>query len=78
MLGHRRLPSLILVVLIPYFCAYVHPHSEKQLAPALDRIFSPLANANSPGLAVLVRKDSRTTFERGYGARELRSFAKID
>jgi CubicO group peptidase (beta-lactamase class C family) len=51
--------------------------SQVQVA-ALDAIFSPLANANSPGLAVLVRKDGRTVFERGYGARELRSFAKID
>jgi len=48
------------------------------MAPALDAIFSPLANASSPGLAVLVRKDGRTVFEHGYGARELRSFAKID
>jgi CubicO group peptidase (beta-lactamase class C family) len=48
------------------------------MASALDAIFSPLANASSPGLAVLVRKDGRTVFEHGYGARELRSFAKID
>jgi CubicO group peptidase (beta-lactamase class C family) len=52
--------------------------SQDQTATALEAIFSPLANANSPGLAVLVRKDGRTPFERGYGARELRSFAKID
>jgi len=51
---------------------------QDQMAPALDAIFSPLANASSPGLAVLVRKDGRTVFEHGYGARELRSFAKID
>jgi CubicO group peptidase (beta-lactamase class C family) len=52
--------------------------SHDQMAAALDGIFSPLANAGSPGLAVLVRKDGRTVFEHGYGARELRSFAKID
>jgi CubicO group peptidase (beta-lactamase class C family) len=52
--------------------------SQDQTATALDAIFSPLADARSPGLAVLVRKDGRTVFERGYGARELRSFAKID
>jgi len=51
---------------------------QDQIAPALNAIFSPLANASSPGLAVLVRKDGRTVFEHGYGARELRSFAKID
>jgi len=48
------------------------------MAPTLDAFFSSLATANTPGLAVLVRKDGRTVFERGYGARELRSFAKID
>jgi CubicO group peptidase (beta-lactamase class C family) len=52
--------------------------SQDQTVSALDAIFSPLANSNSPGLAVLVRKDGRTVFERGYGARELRSSAKID
>ncbi len=29
-------------------------------------------------MAVLVRKDGRTVFERGYGVRELRTFARID
>jgi CubicO group peptidase (beta-lactamase class C family) len=52
--------------------------SQDQIATALDAIFSPLANGSSPGLAVLVRKDGRTVFEHGYGARELRSFGKID
>jgi CubicO group peptidase (beta-lactamase class C family) len=52
--------------------------SQDQMAPALDAIFSPLADARSPGLAVLIRKDGRTVFERGYGARERRSFSKID
>jgi len=44
----------------------------------MDAIFSPLADDQSPGVAVLVRKGGRTVFERGYGARELRTFAKID
>lgn len=52
--------------------------SQDPLASAIDAIFSPLANDKSPGLAVLVRKDGRTIFERGYGTRELRSFAKVD
>jgi CubicO group peptidase (beta-lactamase class C family) len=45
---------------------------------AIDRIFAPLAGEKSPGVAVLVREGGHTVFERGYGARELRSFAKID
>ena len=47
-------------------------------AAAIDRIFAPLANGKSPGVAVLVRKAGRNIFERGYGARELRTFATID
>ncbi len=47
-------------------------------ASKIDSIFAPLANGRSPGVAVLVRKDGRTVFERGYGVRDLRTFAKID
>jgi CubicO group peptidase (beta-lactamase class C family) len=41
-------------------------------------MFAALADDKSPGVAVLVRKDARIAFERGYGLRDLRSFAKID
>ena len=44
----------------------------------IDAIFSPLANAHSPGLAVLVVKDGKQLFERGYGMRELKNAARID
>ena len=71
----RFLLFLLFVFLVVPFAAQ---SSQDQIAPSLDAIFSPLANASSPGLAVLVRKDGRTVFERGYGARELRSFDKID
>jgi CubicO group peptidase (beta-lactamase class C family) len=52
--------------------------SQDRIGSAIDAIFSPLADANSPGLAVLVRKDGHAAFERGYGVREVRSYAKID
>ncbi len=68
--------SLLLVFLV--LSASRAQSSQDKTAAALDAIFSPLANTSSPVLAVLVRKDGRTAFERGYGARELRSFAKID
>jgi CubicO group peptidase (beta-lactamase class C family) len=48
------------------------------LTSQIDGIFSPLADDKSPGIAVLVRKDGRTVFEREYGARELRTLARID
>ena len=35
-------------------------------------------DAKSPGIAVLVRQNGRTVFERGYGVRDLRTLAPID
>jgi CubicO group peptidase (beta-lactamase class C family) len=43
-----------------------------------DAIFSPVTQENSPGLAVLVRKNGRSLFEKGYGVRDLRTNVKID
>jgi CubicO group peptidase (beta-lactamase class C family) len=52
--------------------------AEDQMIPKLEAIFAPLADAKSPGVAVLVRKDGRAIFERGYGVRDLRTLAPID
>jgi CubicO group peptidase (beta-lactamase class C family) len=41
-------------------------------------IFSSVTQENAPGLAVVVRKDGQTLFEKGYGVRDLRTKAKID
>lgn len=47
-------------------------------AADVEQIFAPLADAKSPGMAVLVRRNGQTVFERGYGVRDLRSLARID
>jgi CubicO group peptidase (beta-lactamase class C family) len=78
LLRNTQLRFLVLILLLPNLFPHSDRHSQGQLAPALDPMFSPLADAQSPGVAVLVRKDGRTVFERGYGVRELRTFAKID
>jgi len=44
----------------------------------IDSLFAPLVDQKSPGMAVLVRKDGRTIFARGYGVRDLRTFDAID
>src|SRR5215475_15539590 len=44
----------------------------------IAKIFDGIATDKTPGLAVLVKKDGRVVFERGYGAKELRTGAKID
>jgi CubicO group peptidase (beta-lactamase class C family) len=48
------------------------------MAQNIESIFAPLDTPNSPGVAVLVIKDGKKLFERGYGLRELHSPAKID
>jgi CubicO group peptidase (beta-lactamase class C family) len=50
------------------------PTMEKQI----DAIFSRATSPDAPGLAVLVTKSGQTSFERGYGVRDLRSNARID
>jgi CubicO group peptidase (beta-lactamase class C family) len=47
-------------------------------AADIDAIFAPLANAKTPGAAVLVRQNGHTIFQRGYGIRDLRTLSRID
>jgi CubicO group peptidase (beta-lactamase class C family) len=44
----------------------------------LDSVFAPHVTGKSPGLAVLVRKNARTVFQRGYGVGDLRTLQRID
>jgi len=44
----------------------------------VEEIFSSVVKPDEPGLAVLVKKDGRVMFERGYGIKELRTGPKID
>jgi CubicO group peptidase (beta-lactamase class C family) len=47
-------------------------------AADINAIFAPLANAKTPGAAVLVRQNGYTIFQHGYGVRDLRTLARID
>jgi CubicO group peptidase (beta-lactamase class C family) len=62
--------------LLPMVGACLSP--AQSVSSRIDALFSPLADRNSPGMAVLVRHHGRTLFQRGYGIRDLRAFAKID
>jgi CubicO group peptidase (beta-lactamase class C family) len=52
--------------------------SETPTDKKIDAVFSGVTSPDAPGLAVLVRKNGNTVFQRGYGVRDLRSKAKID
>ena len=82
-LGDFFLRTCYLISVVVLFALFVwvserNAVAEDALVTRIDAIFSPLADNKSPGVAVLVRKDGYTVFERGYGVRELRSLAKID
>jgi CubicO group peptidase (beta-lactamase class C family) len=45
---------------------------EDTLAGRINAIFAAVTSKDAPGLAVVVRKDGKTVFKRGYGMRDLR------
>jgi CubicO group peptidase (beta-lactamase class C family) len=52
--------------------------SSRELSKQIDSAFSGLAAHDTPGFAVLVKKDGKIVFEKGYGARDLRTKTAID
>lgn len=77
-----RLPiilfTLLAVALIPPVIASRAQTPALPTEKQVDAIFSAVTQENSPGLAVLVHKDGRILFEKGYGVGDLRTHAKID
>ena len=71
---------IVMVVLLLLGGARVaHAQSPEMAAgKKVDAIFSAVSSPDSPGFAVLVRKDGQTIFERGYSLRDLRTKTKID
>lgn len=67
----KRLPLLLLVPVLVLA-------ADDPVAARLDAVFAPLAQGSVPGLAVLVRQDGRTLFQRGYGVTDLRSATPIE
>jgi CubicO group peptidase (beta-lactamase class C family) len=52
--------------------------AESVSAQKIDDIFVGLKSADAPGAAVLVIKDGKSVFQRGYGVTDLRTRNKID
>src|SRR3974390_389005 len=69
---------LIVVLLLSAIPAAWSETSEQAKAEHADRVFASLADAHSPGFAVLVRKNGHTLFEHGYGVRDLRTASAND
>ncbi len=66
------------VVLCIALCALAPSLSSQVSADQIDSIFAPLKSNNAPGVAVLVIRNGRTVFRRGYGVTDLRTLRPID
>ena len=64
----RRAFPILTVILIVSMAA-----SAQVPASQIDALFSKFANTREPGCAVLVIKDGKTVFRKGYGVTDLRS-----
>ena len=72
-----RFSSLFLIILVGAPSLFAQS-SSKDVGKQFDSVFSGIASADSPGFAVLVKKNNKVVFEKGYGLRELRTKAIID
>lgn len=57
---------------------YGTPQQKTSSQQKLEKILAGYGEHETPGLAVLVRKNGRILFQRGYGVRELRTKVPID
>ncbi len=72
-----RLQIIVLCVLLSFLVmrsSFASDNPEQQV----DSIFTRLIAPDEPGAAVLVLKDERIVFQRGYGVRDLGERGKID
>lgn len=67
---------VLLTVSVPSPLPAQSPESARE--KKIDAIFSGVTSPDAPGLAVLVRQNGKTLFERGYGVRDFRTKARID
>jgi CubicO group peptidase (beta-lactamase class C family) len=74
----RLAPILLSVALISLSVEISAQAPSSPTERQVDSIFSAITEEHAPGLAVLVRKDGRTLFEKGYGVRDLHTNAQID
>jgi CubicO group peptidase (beta-lactamase class C family) len=71
-------PGLMAMAWLALSAAPNRAAGDRALASRIDSIFAALADGKSPGMAVLVRDHGLTLFQRGYGIRDLRTYARID
>lgn len=76
---HRALRALRAVLAVAVLLFLSIPIASAQVtAGQIDQIFSAIKSATAPGVAVLVVREGREVFRRGYGVTDLRTLAPIE
>src|SRR5260370_5733657 len=73
----RRATWVVVIFFATIYSTFAQS-SSKELSQQMDRVFSGIASHDTPGFAVLVKKDAKIVFEKGYGVRDLRTKTAID
>jgi CubicO group peptidase (beta-lactamase class C family) len=75
----RRVSSIgLTVVCLASTLLSARPSPDAAVSAQIDTVFSSRIQPGDPGVAVMVQKDGKILFEKGYGERDLRTHAKID
>jgi len=71
-------PKLATPLLALALCFSAITASAQVSAAQIDAVFAPLKSSNAPGVAVLVVRNGKPVFRRGYGVTDLRTLAPLD
>jgi CubicO group peptidase (beta-lactamase class C family) len=71
-------PRKVLLAITVFMLALVAHAASSSQATQVDEIFAQLKSTTTPGAAVLVIKNGKKVFERGYGVTDLRTLHAID
>jgi CubicO group peptidase (beta-lactamase class C family) len=76
----KTIAIVVLAVFFPLASAIAsgRPRDPNSREKELERILKGLSDGESPGAAILVRENGQTSFQRGFGVRDLRTRRAID
>ncbi len=73
-----RIGCIVLILGLALQLGASPPQSDKKLADAIDAVMSDIYKPGEPGAAVIVRRDGRTLFRKGYGLADLELGVKVE
>ena len=73
-----RMFPVILILVLALQLGAVAPQQDKKLSGEIDAVMSEIYKPGETGAAIIVRRDSRTIFRRGYGMADLELGVRVE